>query len=342
MLEFSHKMFTSSQIQDETTRLHERLERVGFGQGYCHMIAPLTLEIAELKRQKNAIILAHSYQTPDILYGIADFMGDSYQLSKKAQETDDELIIFCGVKFMAETAKILNPTKKVLLPNSNAGCSLADSITGSDVRKLKSEHPGIPVVSYVNTSAEVKAESDACCTSANALQIIESFPSNEIIFLPDELMAKNVQAMTDKKLITWKGRCIVHEDFKAETVRRFKKIHPGLQVLAHSECAPEVTVEANYTGGTEGMMRYVAKTEAPAYMLITECGLADRMRIESPNKEFLGMCGLCPFMKMNTLPNILQVLREPKPEQIVDVPEDVRVRAERALLKMFELTATNS
>lgn len=330
--------FTEAQLNSETERLYQNLQNVGFGEALCKMFAPLTLEINKLKREQNAVILAHSYQTPDIMYGVGDFIGDSYQLSKKAQETTADKIVFCGVRFMAETAKILNPGKTVLLPAATAGCSLADSITAADVRALRAKHPGVPVVTYVNTSAEVKAESDVCCTSANALRIIESFGSEEVIFLPDELMAKNLQKMTGKKLITWKGRCIVHEDFKADKIKWFRSKHPGLKVLVHTECDSQVADAADYVGGTEGMIKEVRATDAPAYMLVTECGMNDRMRVEFPQKEFLGMCGLCPYMKQNTLALILSALKNPGSRQIIEIDEDVRVKAERALLKMFELT----
>ncbi len=330
--------FSTALIKKETLRLHKKLQNVGFNEGYCQIIAPLTLEINKLKKIKNAIILAHSYQTADIMYGVADFVGDSYQLSEKARQTKVDTIIFAGVRFMAETAKILNPTKTVILPAVQAGCSLADSITAKDVRNLKKKYPGLPVVTYVNTSAEVKAESDVCCTSSNALKIIESLPSKEIIFLPDELMAKNLQAQTSKKLITWKGHCIVHEDFKAEKIVSFRRIHNGLKVLAHTECPPGVADSADFVGGTEGMIHYIKKNKAPSYMLVTECGMSERMRVEMPDKEFIGMCGLCPYMKMNTLVNIRQALTNPTEVQTIQIPEKIRAQAARALQKMFELT----
>ncbi len=331
-------MFSAEHIQAESERLYQKLEHVGFGRELCRMFAPLTLEINALKREKKAVILAHSYQTPDILYGIADFQGDSFQLSREAQKTDAEVIVFCGVKFMAETAKILNPRKKVLLPAPSAGCSLADAIKAEDVRALKLQHPGVPVITYVNTSAEVKAESDACCTSANALQIIESFADESIIFIPDRFMAANLQKMTRKKLIAWHGSCIVHEDFKAEKIARFRQKYVGVRVLAHTECPTEVVEAADFTGGTNDMMRYVREVAAPSYMLVTECGLSDRMRVEFPDKDFLGMCGLCPYMKQNTLALILSALKNPRAQQIITIEEPVRVKAERALKRMFELS----
>jgi len=331
-------MFSEEIISQETDRLYEKLQHVGFGKALCQMFAPLTLEINALKKEKNAVILAHSYQTPDILYGISDYQGDSYQLSKNAQETEADTIVFCGVRFMAETAKILNPSKQVLLPSPAAGCSLAEAITAEDVRKLKAQYPGVPVITYVNTSADVKAEADACCTSANALQIVESFPNETIIFIPDKFMAKNLQKLTTKKLISWEGSCIVHEEFKASKIHQFKQKYPGLKVLAHTECAPEVVEASDFAGGTNDMMRYVEKTEAPSYMLVTECGLNDRMKAEFPEKDFLGMCGLCPYMKQNTLGLILQALKNPRPDQIIELSEDVRKGAERSLLKMFEFS----
>jgi quinolinate synthase len=330
--------FIVTQIESETERLHDKLRHVGFNKGYCRLFAPLTLEIGRLKREKNAVILAHSYQTPDIIYGIADFAGDSYQLSKKAQETTAETIVFCGVQFMAETAKILNPNKKVLLPAINAGCSLADSITAKDVRTLKKQNPGVPVVTYINTSAEVKAETDVCCTSSNAVKIIEALPGKKVIFLPDELMAKNLRNSTKKEIISWKGRCIVHEDFKAWKLKNFRDKYSGLKVLAHTECDPSVVAASDYAGGTNDMINYVKNTPAANYMLITECGMTERMKVEFPEKEFIGMCGLCPYMKQTTLALVLQALKNPVKGQIIEIPEKTRSRAEKSIQKMFELT----
>jgi quinolinate synthase len=320
----------------ETKRLYEKLSHVGFNEGYCKIIAPLILQINKLKEEKDAVILAHSYQTPDIIYGVADYVGDSYQLGKIAQEVYARRIIFCGVRFMAETAKILNPLKEVIIPAPKAGCSLADSATGADVRNMRKKYPGRPVVAYINTSAEVKAEVDVCVTSSNAEQIINALEADEIVFFPDALMGRNLADMTGRKLIIWNGKCIVHEDFRAEKISRFRKIHKGLQVMVHSECTPEVVAEADFVGGTQGMVKYMHETDAPAYMMVTECGLSDRMRVELPEKEIVGMCSLCPYMKMNTLPLILNALRSPAADQIVEIPEDVRVRAEKSLKKMYK------
>lgn len=325
-------------VEKEAQRLYAKLKHVGFNLGYCRMMAPLTLEINELKKKKNAVILAHSYQTPDVIYGVADFFGDSYGLSVEAGKTKAKTIVFAGVKFMAETAKILNPRKEVLLPAPDAGCSLSDSITAADVRALKRKHPGAPVVVYVNTSADVKAEADSCCTSSNALKIIEGFESDKVIFLPDALMGENLQKQTKKKLILWPGKCIVHEEFKPSAIATFKKFAPGLKVLAHLECAPEVVSLADMAGGTEDMIRYVGTTDAKAYMLVTECGLTDRMKVEFPGKRFTGMCSMCPYMKKTNLPMILQVLKKARKDQVVNVPEKVRVKAEKSLKMMFELT----
>jgi len=325
-------------VEKEAQRLYAKLKHVGFNLGYCRLIAPLTLEINRLKKEKNAVILAHSYQTPDIVYGVADFYGDSYGLSVAAGKTKAKTIVFAGVKFMAETAKILNPAKKVLLPAPDAGCSLSESITAADVRALKKKHNGAPVVVYVNTSADVKAEADSCCTSSNALKIIEGFDSDKVIFLPDALMGENLQKKTKKKLILWPGKCIVHDEFKPSAIMTFKKNTPGLKVMAHLECRPEVVALADMAGGTEDMIRYVKTTDAKAYMLVTECGLTDRMKVEFPKKRFTGMCSMCPYMKKTSLPMILQVLKKARKDQVVDVPEKVRRKAEKALKMMFELT----
>lgn len=332
------KFTAQGAIKKEAERLYGKLKYVGFNKGYCEILAPITLEINRLKKEKNAVILAHSYQTPDIIYGVADFVGDSYGLSKEAARTKADTIVFCGVRFMAETAKILNPEKKVLLPAVDAGCSLSESITAADVRGLKKKYPGVPVVCYVNTSADVKAECDACCTSANALKVVEGMPGDELIFVPDVLMGKNLQAMTKKKLHIWPGRCIVHEEFSAAMIDRFRKTTQGLKVLAHLECAPEVVAKADMVGGTGDMIKYVKDTNAKAYMLVTECGLSERMKVEFPKKRFVGMCSLCPYMKRVNLVQVRQVLTRAKAEQIIKVAENVRKKADKSLKMMFELT----
>ena len=242
-----------AQMLAEAKRLKAEMEHLGYSLNECMLFAPLTLEINRLKKEKNAIILAHNYQRPEILFGIADFVADSYALSVEAKKTGADMIVFCGVVFMAETAKILSPSKKVLIPSLEAGCSLSESITGADVRALKEKHPNVPVVCYVNTSAEVKAECDACCTSANALKVIEAMPGNEVIFLPDKFMAANLQKQTKKKLHSWHGTCIVHETFSAAQILAYKKQFPDAKVLSHLECEPEVIAVSDMAGGKSDM-----------------------------------------------------------------------------------------
>ncbi len=327
---------TEKEIQKEAVRLHEKLGRLNWSLNDCELIAPITLEINRMKKQKNAVILAHSYQTPDIKYGVADFIGDSYGLSKKAMESDAKVIVFCSVHFMAETAKILNPTKTVLVP-AVAGCSLSESITANDVKNLRKKHPEAAVVCYVNTTAAVKAESDACCTSSNALKIAEAMPQKEIVFIPDELMAKNLQPLTKKRIHLWSGRCIVHEMFSAENVKAVREEFPDIQVLAHSECKPEVIAVSDMMGGTDAMLKWVAKSPAKRFMLVTECGLTDRAKVEFPGKEFLGTCTLCPYMKRIMLKDVLAVLQNPRPEQIVEIPDSTLKKARKAVNRMVKI-----
>lgn len=331
-------MITPKQIIKETDRLAEKLGKVGWSKKDCELIAPLTLEINLLKRKRNAIILAHSYQTPDIMYGVADFLGDSYALSLKAKETRADVIVFSSVHFMAETAKILNPKKTVLVP-AVAGCSLADSITADDVRGLRKAYPNAGVVCYINTTAEVKAECDVICTSGNALKMIERLPQKEIIFLPDEFMAKNLQPLTKKKLITWKGRCIVHEEFSPETIKEIRKGHPNAKILAHSECSPAVIKEVDMMGSTKQMMDYVTVSKDEEFMLVTECGLSDRVRTENPKKKIIGSCAVCPYMKKIMLKDILECLQSPRPEQIITLPEETLRKAKKAIDRMIALSA---
>lgn len=326
------------EVQREAGRLFEKLKNLGWSMNECFLYAPLTLQINQLKSSRDAVVLAHSYQTPDIVYGIADFVGDSYELSKKAAESKAKTIVFCGVRFMAETAKIMNPEKTVLLPAPEAGCSLSESITAEDVRLLKAENPGCPVVTYVNTSAEVKAESDVCCTSANALKIITALPYRKIIFIPDEFMTRNLQKLTDKQLVGWAGRCIVHERFSPKQVNAVREAFSGVKILAHTECPPEVVSLVDLAGGTGDMIRFIQSSDATTFMLVTECGLGERMRAEFPEKRIVGTCNLCPYMKKNNLVNVLQSLQSPRTDQFVTIAEDVRVRAQAALEKMFELS----
>jgi quinolinate synthase len=332
--------FTKDEIEAETARLYAGLRHAGWVEAECRLHAPLTLEIRRRAAEKKAVILAHSYMTPDILYGIADFRGDSLGLSEEARKTDAEVIVFCGVRFMGETAKILSPKKTVLLPAPDAGCSLSESITAADVRRLRAENPGAAVVCYINTDAAVKAECDACVTSANAVDVVMGLPEKRIVFLPDKYMAGNLaNACPGKEFVSWDGRCIVHEEFTPERARAWKDAYPGAKMLVHTECTSGVVGIADMAGGTGDMIDYVRKhPETDEFMLVTECGLSDRMRIEFPGKRFIGTCGLCPHMKRVELRKVLDVLIAPRPEQVVEIPEDVRVRALRAVERMFELT----
>jgi quinolinate synthase len=291
--------------------------------------------ILDLKRARNAVILAHNYQTPEIFHGVADVVGDSLALARKATETDAEVIVLAGVHFMAETAKLLNPEKTVLIPDTRAGCSLAASITAEDVRLLRASHPGVPVVSYVNTSAAVKAESDICCTSANARQVVESLGVPKVIMLPDEYLAKNVAAETRVEIVAWRGHCEVHERFGAAEVRALREAHPGLVVLAHPECPPEVVAEADYTGSTAGMSAYVAREKPGRVVLLTECSMSDNVAVENPGVAFVRPCNLCPHMKRISLGNIRAALETMREE--VTIPADVATRARRAVQRMLEV-----
>ncbi len=305
----------------------------------CLVYAPLIAQIKQLKIEKKATILAHTYVQLPVLYGVADFVGDSLFLSKKAMETTADVIVFAGVRFMAETAKILNPTKTVLLPAPDAGCSLADGVTAEDVRNLKKAHPGAWVVCYVNTPAEVKAEADVCCTSANALEIVNAVPTQEVIFVPDRMMAENLGPLTKKTIHRWKATCEVHEKFSVAHIRGVRENYPGIRILVHPESPKEVVDKADFVGSTEGMMTYTKNSKDKKFMYVTECGLMERARVEFPDKEFFGTCLLCPHMQKNTLQSILDVMTSPRKEQVVEVPEGVRVKAKVAVDKMFELMA---
>ncbi|MCX8197817.1 MAG: quinolinate synthase NadA [Candidatus Micrarchaeota archaeon] len=326
------------EIEAEAERLHSALGKLGWSKSACEAYAPLTLEIIRLKKEKNAAILAHSYQTPDIIFGVADFTGDSYGLSVQASRSNADVLVFSGVKFMAETAKILNPKKRVFIPSLEAGCSLADDISAEDVRALRRMHPGAPVVCYVNTSAEVKAESDVCCTSSNAEKIISSFPQDEIIFIPDGFMAQNLAIKTGKRIIGWKARCVVHQSVDKKKVMAIKRHFPGIKVLAHSECPPEVAQEADLVGGTTDMEKFVLSSPHSRFLLLTECGLSDRLRAKAEGKEFVGLCSLCPYMKKNSLAAILRILQNLPKENEIILPEPVAAKAKRALDRMFELS----
>lgn len=325
-----------SALTKETGRLHEKLRHVGWTRKNCELIAPTTLEINRLKAEQNAVILAHSYQTPDIMYGVGDYVGDSYGLSRMAMEHPAQKIIFCSVYFMGETAKLLNPDKEVLVPR-RAGCSLADAITAEQVRELRRQYPDAGVVCYVNTYAAVKAESDACCTSSNVVAVAEAMPQKEIVFIPDKLMGLNLQNMTSKKIITWEGTCVVHEEFNESAIENIRRRFPGVKILAHPECSPGIVALVDYAGGTESMLNYIRDSEAETFMLVTECGLTDRMKAEFPDKEIVGTCILCPYMKEIQLADVLQALKDPTPEQRIEIPEEIADGARASLTNMFEL-----
>ena len=329
--------FDEDTIQKETDRLYGHLKKLEWSRVDCEVIAPLTLEINKIKKEKNAVILAHSYQRPDIIFGISDFSGDSLGLSREAAKTDADIILFAGVVFMAETAKILSPDKTVIVPSIDAGCSLADAITGKDIIELRKQYPGVPIVAYINTNADVKAEVDICVTSANVLDIVNSIDSDRIIFLPDKNMANYLRKASDKEIIDWEGTCIVHDEFVPESVIEMRDIYKDIVVLAHSECPPDVLDAVDIVGGTSDMKNYIeSNPQQKKLFLVTECGLSDRFAVEYPDREFYGTCVLCPYMKKNELRNILNALTNPSEEQIITLDEDLRVRAKVSIDKMLE------
>lgn len=317
--------------------------------------AGIAVEINALKQQRNAVILGHNYMEPTLFHSIPDFTGDSLDLSRKAAQTDKDVIVFCGVKFMAETAKILNPAKTVLLPAEKAGCSLAESITAEDVRALKARFPGVPVVTYVNTYADVKAESDVCCTSSNAAAVVESLKADTVIFLPDEYLARNVARETGKhiifptpgtvlfedsgldyQLVGWRGRCEVHEKFTVRDIETVRAQFPDVVVLAHPECSPEVTAAADFSGSTNAMIRYVQESKAPHYLLLTECAMGDNIAAANPQKDMLRLCMVrCPHMNMITMEDTRDALKFNR--YAIEVPEEIRVKAYRAVERMIRI-----
>ena len=297
------------------------------------LFAPYVDAINRLKVEKRAVILAHNYQTPEIFHGVADIVGDSLALAREAMRVDADVIVVCGVHFMGETAKILNPSRTVVVPDASAGCSLAESITAADVRALRALHPGVPVVTYVNTSAEVKAESDICCTSGNAVQVVESLGVPRVIMIPDEFLASYVASNTAVEIIAWKGHCEVHERFRAIDVERLREGDDGVVVIAHPECPPDVIAASDFAGSTAGMIDFVRDHPAKRVVMLTECSMSDNVAAEFPNVEFVRPCNLCPHMKQNSLPKILRALETLQDEIIVD--EAVRVRAMRSLEAML-------
>ena len=319
------------------------------------MKADLAADINRLKVERNAVILGHNYMEPALFHSIPDYVGDSLDLARQAATTDKDIIVFCGVRFMAETAKILNPNKTVLLPSKKAGCSLAASITAADVRELKYKFPGVPVVTYVNTYAEVKAESDICCTSSNAAAVVESLKSETVIFLPDEYLARNVaketgrhiifptkephsasEAELDYQMIGWRGRCEVHEKFTLDDIANIRKQFPDVVILAHQECSPEVVAASDYSGSTNSMIKYVEQTKAPRYLLLTECAMGENIAAANPEKEMLRLCSVrCPHMNQITLEETLASLQ--KDQYVIEIPEEIRARAARAVERMIAI-----
>jgi quinolinate synthase len=297
--------------------------------------APLIEKINRLKKEKNAVILAHNYQTPEIYHGVADIAADSLALAVEASKTSADIIVLCGVHFMAETAKLMSPEKKVLIPDMDAGCSLAASLTGEDVRLLKKKYPGVPVVSYVNTSADVKAETDVCCTSANAVKVVESLKTDKVIFLPDQHLANYVAKQTKVKIISWKGSCIVHEQFSAKEIEDIRKANPGIKVIGHPECPSDVLDACDFAGSTGGMIDYVKKNQPKKVMLVTECSMSDNVQADNPNVEFIKPCNLCPYMKKINLQKILDCLENETNEIFIE--EKMAKAARQSVQRMTEI-----
>ncbi len=324
----------NEQVARETAPLYARIAKV-VPELEWPFFAPYVKAINALKKERNAVILAHNYQTPEIYNCVADFVGDSLQLAREASKVDADIIVQCGVHFMAETSKILNPDKTVLIPDRRAGCSLASSITGEDVRLLRAKFPGVPVVAYVNTSADVKAEVDICCTSSNALAVVESLGADRVIFLPDHYLANYVASQTDVKIIAWKGACEVHERFTAQELRAYRESDPAMQIIAHPECPPDVLAEADYTGSTAGMIDWVRKHRPHRVIMVTECSMADNVQAELPEIDFVRPCNLCPHMKRITLPKILDSLVYLKEEVVIDPA--IAERARRSVERMVNL-----
>ncbi|HTO60174.1 MAG TPA: quinolinate synthase NadA [Bradyrhizobium sp.] len=324
----------TSEVERATAHLYERVKGV-IPPVEWPLMAPYVKAINELKAERGAVILAHNYQTPEIFHCVADITGDSLQLAIEASKVKADTIVQCGVHFMAETSKILNPDKRVLIPDSRAGCSLAASITGADVRLLRERFPGVPVVAYVNTSADVKAEVDVCCTSSNALQVVESLTAPSVIFLPDQYLAKYVASQTQVKIIAWTGACEVHERFTGDELRAYRDADPSVQIIAHPECPPDVLAEADFTGSTAHMIKWVRDNRTRRVVMITECSMADNVQAELPDVEMVKPCNLCPHMKRITLQNIFESLLYLREEVLIDPA--IAARARRSVERMVNL-----
>ncbi|MGB0370227.1 MAG: quinolinate synthase NadA [Opitutales bacterium] len=342
--------FTDAELDAEADRIFKRLYTVecstdvSWSYEKCRELAPVTLEIEHWKRERNAIVLAHSYVNPEIIYGVGDHVGDSYKLSVDAAENKKPMIVFSGVVFMAETAKILSPDARVLVPDMGSGCSLADSLTGEQLREMKAGIEGdFATVCYVNCNADVKAECDVCVTSTNVYKIIAALPQKRILFVPDRLMAENIRVEMrklgiDKEILTSDGTCMVHDQFTPDLIADARSRYPGLAVVSHPECTREITERSDFVGSTSAMMKYVKESDAPYYMMLTECGLVSRLEVENPEKRFIGSCKMCPYMKLNTLEKIRDALKFVDPALEVTLDEDIRLKAEASLRKMIEMT----
>lgn len=329
----SYDLAPSMALAEDMRDIHQTMDRVVPLPDFARY-APYIREINRLKREKNAVILAHNYMTPEIYHGVADVVGDSLQLAIEATKVEAQTIVQCGVHFMAETSKILNPSKTVLIPDMQAGCSLAESITAEGIAEMRAKYPGAPVVSYVNTTAEVKAASDICCTSSNAAQIVAALPEDTIIMTPDQYLAQNVAAQVpQKKVVWWAGSCIVHEQYTAKDINDFRALHPDTRIIAHPECPPDVVNASDFSGSTSGIISYVEREKPKEAMLVTECSMASNIADALPEVDFVGPCNMCPYMKKITLEKILWSLHTGTAEVIVDpaIAEKARVAVERMI-----------
>jgi quinolinate synthase len=341
-------MLTAQHITAED--LYETLGNIKVGGTVCHYslkkcreLVPLINEINELKEEKNAVILAHSYVSPEIIYGVGDYVGDSYALSKNAMETEADTIVFAAVRFMGETAKILNPHKDVLIPGLLDGCTLADSIDADQVHALRKEYPNYTFVCYINTTVEVKADCDVCVTSANVYKVVENIPNDKIYFLPDKLMGQNLvnemkRLGVVKDIRYFTGTCYVHEEYDAQQIFRIRTEYPNVKVVSHPECKPDICEQSDFVGSTSQMLNYMRETESKEFLMLTECGLSSRLQTEFPDKRLVGSCTLCRYMKSNTLEDIRRVLKNPTHRDRVVIPEEIRQRAMKCIEAMFRYT----
>lgn len=331
----NYNLAPSVSVAEEMSDIFGRMDRVVTAPDWVNF-APYVKAINALKVKRNAVVLGHNYMTPEIYHGVSDFVGDSLQIARKAQEVEAQVIVQAGVHFMAETSKILSPEKTVLMPDMAAGCSLAESITAEGIEEMRAKYPGAPVVSYVNTTAEVKAASDICCTSSNALQIVNAMESDTVIMTPDQYLAQNVANESHKNVVYWPGSCIVHEQYTAKDLRDFREWNPGTRLIAHPECPPDVVAEADFSGSTSGIINYVTKEKPEKAMLITECSMASNIADELPEVDFVGPCNMCPYMKKISLEKILWVLHTM--ENQVEVDAAVAEGARRSVQRMIDLS----